>query len=372
MRAKNEESEISLLNWAVEWLQARLPRNWPVELTDAQGPGEIEYTDARLLIQSPGGFNASIALEARRSLTPREAENLLPRLARILHSMTGNAPVLIVAPWLSARTRDLLTERGINYIDQTGNALVRLENPAVYIETSGSSRNPVPRVRGKVQLRGPKAGRLIRTLIDVRPPYTVKDLAAATRLVPGYISQLLEALNEEALIDRAPRGPVEAVDVAGLLRRWATAYDVFKSNRLSTYIAPAGTEGLLAWLADDPRISEQLVITGSFAASRLAPIASPAMLLAYTSTPGRLASELELLPAEEGANVGLLSPFDPVVQARTRREDGLRFAAPSQVAVDCLTGNGRMPAEGEALLEWMLRGEDKWRARDLERAEPHE
>jgi hypothetical protein len=38
--------------------------------------------------------------------------------------MTGNAPVLIVAPWLSARTRELLAERGINYIDQTGNALV--------------------------------------------------------------------------------------------------------------------------------------------------------------------------------------------------------------------------------------------------------
>jgi hypothetical protein len=65
-----------------------------------------------------------------------------------------------------------------------------------------------------------------------------------------------------------------------------------------------------------------MVITGSFAASRLAPVASPAMLLAYASTPGRLASELELLPA-----------------------------APLQVAVDCLTGNGRMPAEGEALLE---------------------
>lgn len=187
--------------------------------------------------------------------------------------------------------------------------------------------------------------------------------------MPGYVSQLLETLNEEALIDRAPRGPVEAVDIAGLLRRWAASYDVFKSNRLATYIAPAGTEGLPAWLADDPGIGEQLAITGSFAACRLAPVASPAMLLAYTREPARLASELELLPTDEGANVGLLSPFDPVVWARTRREDGLRFAAPSQVAVDCLTGNGRMPAEGEALLEWMPRSEDKWRARDLESAE---
>lgn len=49
----------------------------------------------------------------------------------------------------------------------------------------------------------------------------------------------------------------------------------------------------------------------------------------------------------------ILKPFDPVVFDLTQTEGNLRYAAPSQVAVDCLAGNGRMPAEGEALLEWM-------------------
>jgi hypothetical protein len=62
----------------------------------------------------------------------------------------------------------------------------------------------------------------------------------------------------------------------------------------------------------------------------------------------------------------LLRPFDPVVFARTRIEDGLRFAAPSQVVVDCLTGTGRMPAEGEAVLDWMLAEEPAWRVRSLQ------
>jgi hypothetical protein len=61
----------------------------------------------------------------------------------------------------------------------------------------------------------------------------------------------------------------------------------------------------------------------------------------------------------------LLRPFDPIVFARTRIEDGLRYAAPSQVAVDCLTGNGRMPAEGEALLRWMQANEPAWRLGSL-------
>jgi len=35
------------------------------------------------------------------------------------------------------------------------------------------------------------------------------------------------------------------------------------------------------------------------------------------------------------------------------------------MAKDCMTGNGRMPAEGEALLSWMAHHEDDWRATSL-------
>jgi hypothetical protein len=365
MSANSLKSELSLLQWAVTWLTERLPQGWNVQL-QTEGSDDIEPTDGRISLQAAGGFHASIAVEARRSLTPREAENLLPRLAQVLHSMTGNAPVLVVVPWLSGRTQELLAERGINYVDQTGNALVKLDNPAVYISTSGSSRNPAPGKRGKARLRGPKAGRLLRTLVDVRPPYTVKELGAATGLALGYVSRLIDVLDEDALIERMPRGPVVAVDVPNLLRRWATSYDVFRANKVFTSIAASGWGEVLGQMADDRRIGSQAAVTGSVAATRLAPVATPAMLLAYTAEPERLARELDLLPADEGANVAFLQPFDPVVWVRSRDEAGLRFVAPSQVAVDCLTGNGRMPAEGEAVLEWMAANEEQWRLNGLE------
>jgi hypothetical protein len=90
------------------------------------------------------------------------------------------------------------------------------------------------------------------------------------------------------------------------------------------------------------------------------------MVLAYCDSPAEVAAGLGLLDADEGANVILLQPFDSVAWERGSREKGLRFAAPSQVAVDCLTGNGRMPAEGEALLKWMPANEPKWRAVSLQ------
>ncbi|MGD0454316.1 MAG: helix-turn-helix domain-containing protein [Solirubrobacteraceae bacterium] len=279
-----------------------------------------------------------------------------------------DVPVLVVAPWLSLRTRQILEAERINFIDLTGNALLRLDDPAVYISSSGATRNPEPTPRGRARVRGPKAARLIRILADVRPPYGVREIASAARLTPGYVSRLLETLDREALIERAHRGGVGAVDVPALLRWWAGSYDVFRSNRAMTFLAPDGAPRAAAQLATSEQRT-QLAVTGSFAAGRIAPIAAPALLLVYCDDTAALSETLGLLPADVGGNVALLRPFDPVVWERVSEDGGLRYAAPSQVVVDCLTGTGRMPAEGEALLAWMAGNESSWRYASLTKLE---
>jgi hypothetical protein len=49
----------------------------------------------------------------------------------------------------------------------------------------------------------------------------------------------------------------------------------------------------------------------------------------------------------------------------TTEDAGVTYVAPSQVVVDCLTGTGRMPAEGEALMSWMTENESSWRYASL-------
>ena len=68
----------------------------------------------------------------------------------------------------------------------------------------------------------------------------------------------------------------------------------------------------------------------------------------------------------------LLRPFDDVVWERTTVEDEIPYVSPSQVAVDCLTGNGRMPSEGEAVLTWMVENEAQWRMRSVKDVAPAE
>lgn len=361
LKTKTQETERSLVNQAVAWLEGGLPRGWTVEATPDR---DLPPEDGKITLRGPNGTITAIAVEEKQSISPRGVLDLLPRV-QTARRMGAHLPLLVVAPWISKRTQELLAQQDLNYIDLTGNALLRIDNPPFYLQTAGSARNPAPKERGRAQLRGAKAARLIRLLVDVRPPYGVGGLAEATGLAPGYVSRLLETLYREALIERAPRGPVESVDLAGLMRRWASSYDVFETNGAKAFIAPSGVDELLTTLSESIALGSRLAITGSIAASRLAPVTAPAMLLAYCDSPGEVAGALGLLSADEGANVVFLEPFDPVVWERTSSERGLRFAAPSQVAVDCLTGNGRMPAEGGALLEWMLANEPAWRAKSL-------
>lgn len=360
------ETETKLLDQAITWLQERLPPNWSIE-----GPeGGVDYAgsplDVRLSLKGPNGTITTVAVEERDSITPRTVLSLLSPRIQTARNMGAHLPLVVIAPWLSKRTQELLAEQGLSYIDLTGNALLRVDNPPFYLQTVGAERNPAPKERGQAQLRGAKATRLIRLLMDVRPPYDLGELAETTNLAPGYVSRLLDTLNREALIERAPRGPVEAVDLAGLARRWASSYDVFRSNAALSLISPSGPKALMEEVANSNPSEPRMVISGSFAAAAMmAPIAAPALLLAYCERPQELAEERGLLRSEEGANVVLLSPFDPVVWKRTELHNRLTYAAPSQVVVDCLTGNGRMPAEGEALLDWMVKHEPSWRVENL-------
>jgi hypothetical protein len=177
---------------------------------------------------------------------------------------------------------------------------------------------------------------------------------------PGWVSQILGSLDDQALIDRTGRGVVTDLDPTALITRWALSYDVLKSNAHRTYIARNGTRRALQALPDVAGRVRWLV-TGSFVAYRVAPVAASAMLMVYTDDVKGLADALGLLPADSGADTVLLSPNDECVWDRPFEAEDIPAVGLSHAAVDCLTGNGRMPSEGVALLEWMSEHEDVWR-----------
>jgi hypothetical protein len=272
---------------------------------------------------------------------------------------TADNPVLIAAPYLSPRTQERLRDAGFSYADLTGNIRLELTEPGLFIDTTGARENPDPSPRDRKSLKGAKAGRLIRALCDFRPPVGLRELAKRAGVDPGYASRVVELLDREALVTRRPRGPITAVDWRGLLTRWAQEYSPFRRQGASMYLAARGVPPLIDKLKQS---KTPYAVTGSWAAAEVAPVAPPRLLQVYVERPREVEKTYGLRPAEVGANVALLTPFDQVVFERTSMKNGVTIAAISQVAADLLTSPGRGPNEAEALMQWMQENEDAWRA----------
>ncbi len=102
--------ETNLFDAAVLELRKLLPEAWTVEPANrcvAQG-GERRTLDGAIDVRAPDGTNTTFAVEVGRSFAPRDIERLLGRLSRVLRGIADNVPVLVVAPWLSPRTEELL------------------------------------------------------------------------------------------------------------------------------------------------------------------------------------------------------------------------------------------------------------------------
>jgi hypothetical protein len=341
-------NEATLIQEASRVLEARLPAGWRQRLK-ALDSSRADGPDAILEVVGPDGSKARLAVEAKARLVPRAVADIKAQLDRY-----SSTPGLVVATFLTPSTRERLRAASLNYLDLTGNLRLVLSQPGLYVETQGAAEDPSPADEPGRSLRGPKAGRIARALCDFPPPLPISNLAVKAKVDISYASRVVEWLAREALLERRPRGPVQTIDRAALIRRWAQDYAVLTSNDSRTYLDPRGLDNLLHRLAQGA-IRGRYALTGSLAANRLAPVAPARLAMLYVDDPGSAASALKLRPTEAGTNVMLLVPFDDVVFERTWKDRGLVLVAPSQAAVDLLTSPGRAPSEGEAVLNALAR-----------------
>jgi hypothetical protein len=352
------EREADVLRRTLALVAKRLPPGWSTHV--AQKGMSDRLVDAVIELVGPDDTRAMFVVEAKRSVVTRDLPALLEQL-RSYESHAGQRPVpLLAARYIGSSARAWLEERGVSYVDATGNMHILLERPALFLHDRGADRDPwrgPGRPRGT--LHGPPAARVVRALVDFVPPMTVPELVRRSAASTGATYRVVEFLEREALVDRDPRGPITNVAWRRLLERWSQDYGFQRSNTVGAYLYPRGLPALLDGLRDSSGL--RYVLTGSFAAHRLAPYAPARLAMIHVDDPEQAAEQLKLRAVDSGANVLLAAGDYDVVFDRVIEDDSLNYAAPSQTAVDLLTGPGRGPAEGQALLDWMEKHEPAWR-----------
>ena len=206
-----------------EMIRLRLPTGWRVTSGRPASPG----ADSLLEIGAADESSSTLVVEDTRSLDPRD----VPQAVLRLEQRARGRPLLFVAPFLSARTRDLLRDAGAGYVDSTGNIRLVLARPGLFIEARGSDKDPGSEPRPLRSLKGGTAGRVVRALCDLDPPYGVRDLAEKASISLGSVARVVGLLDREALVERDEAGRIEGVRRPELIRRWTQDYGLQSNQR---------------------------------------------------------------------------------------------------------------------------------------------
>lgn len=370
MRETPPANERQLLESLERLLIGHLPSDWVVGVEREPRVASADAwfrPDGWLTVSPPASLPATFLIEAKLALHPRDAYSLTRLLAAWPPARTtaGSRPwspvpgaLLVISRFLTPRTRDILRSMGISYADATGNLRLESRDPALFIELTGAPTNPWVDDRPLRSLKGPGTARVVRALLDYRPPYTLRDLAQAADLPLATASRVVSYLAEEAFVSRDGRGPIVDVAWQKLLRQWAAEHSLLGTNQVEFFLEPRGPRALMKRLRD---IDIEYAVTGSLAAEQKVSYAPAALASVYVRDIRRAADALGVRPAPSGGNVLLISPSSDVALERTWTDGLTTYAALSQVAADLLSSPGRSPSEAEALIGWMEVNEDAWR-----------
>jgi hypothetical protein len=349
-------SELEVLRRALDGLRGDLPKSWLWRMT--QPKRADTGFDAVVALAAPDGRRVELLVQVKRLIRSRDLSALVDQIRSRAAEVPGGVP-LLVARYLSPPLRERLEREGIAYADVTGNRRLALESPALFIRNVGETSDPwrgPGRPRGT--LTGTPAARVVRFLTDFAPPYTVPQVTKGSGASTGATYRVIAFLEEEGLIKRERGGLISDVRWRLLLERWSRDYQ-FQANPTEPLLFPRGLELLVETLREAGDL--EYVLTGALAARRLASHAVPRLAMLYVNDMEETVERLGLRRVDTGANVLVARDRAGVGFLRAQLQDGLRVAAPSQVAVDLLTGPGRSPSEGEALLDWMEAHEREWR-----------
>ena len=280
----------------------------------------------------------------------------------------------LICPFLSPESQRYCQENNIDFIDLSGNILLRVPGK-ILIERLGR-----PNIYKEPQLfRNPfsgKSSRVPRVLLQLpKRIWTVTDIEKelikeserqnkkkAFRLSVSSISKTIQSLEEEILVRRDGRQIVVS-EPRQLLFRWAEKYqEWYKKQRFNSWTIknPFGFDIVSSIIGLKSRFpSLDYILTGTAAANLIAPFTNVNRIDIFVQ---RNELDQELKSRNNELKVGpdfLFSyPYDDGVAMYAQEIKGLTVASPIQIYLDCYARGGRDAKQADYLFENVI--EKEW------------
>jgi len=333
-------------------IQALLPETDLVTIEQYRTEQQAQ-ADMAINLKTKSGKKYELWVEAKSQGLPRNIRLAISQL----NSYTKNRKNiygLIVAPWLSEESRRICTEAGLNYLDLSGNYLLKL--PDIYIKSDGKP-NQYPSTRPLKSVFSPKSTRLLRVLLNYpKKPWYVKDLAKASNLSIGQVSNLKKELLNYDYLAETEEGKLRLKSPEQLLLKWADKYTYTKNETVSFYSleSTGAIEKIIAEKASKQKIDYAFTLTSGSA--RVAPFLRSDRVFAYVNSDlEQFANECGFKKVDTGANVILMKPYDQGVFYFKQEIDNTFIVSNVQLYLDLNSYKERGQEAAEFILKERLR-----------------
>lgn len=311
----------------------------------------------------PAGSGADLVLstaDARFLLNIRGSDHLgglASAAERLASKRDDTAHPLLVVPYMGPSARAWAAERGLAWVDLSGNAAIHA--PGFHVHVQGQPNRYASPGRPSHAFT-PRYARVPRLLLtDPARWWRQHELATEANLPAGTVSKVVRRLDEDDLIHRDDAGALRARDPSVLLDAWAQ-HARFEEHEIRRFHA-VGRSGVdvLKRLADlFSKTDLTWAATGLAAAWQYTAFADFRLTTLYVDRLPRDLEALGLREVERGANVWLVVPRDAGVFVG-RQTLGCWCAHPVQVYLDLLGHPERAKEAAEDLRSKRLTWDDR-------------
>jgi len=317
----------------------------PVSHGDRRIDAEIEF--------STGDRSYVLLVEVKKSVYPRDAQQVLWQLGRYVASVGGSDRRKHVVPLLAAESispgaKDLLKSENCGFFDAGGSLFIPARGAYVYIE-----RPPPKTLQKSIRglFRGKRSQVLHALLIRHDEWFGVKELAEFAEVSSATASETLSALERFDWLTVKGQGPSKErrlSDPGALLDEWQK--QTLAAPRRQTYrrfyVPASEPDAIVRRLADIcERLGLDYALTEQSAAQIYAPfltsVSRVTCRLAFGRRVNELYAEMEARPVNEGANLDVIETRSHGEFLFRERVGPFWLASPVQVYLDLLHSGGR-------------------------------
>ncbi len=308
-----------------------------------------------IIMANYAGKPFTFVIEVKSNGQPRVMHNAALRLKHYVDSSNSDFVPVVMAPYLSARAREVCRREGVGYADFLGN--VHVAAGTIFIDRQVAER-PEPERRALRSLFKPKSARILRMLLrDPERSWRVAELAEEAKVSIGHVSTVGSALRSRGWANMGNAG-LTLTDPDDLLESWADSYEPPNGEEIRRYSHLQG-KVLIERLRSLAMNGGRAVLASYSAADWLVPYVRQQTTYFYADEAGfnALASGLDLAPAAKGANVVVRIPDeDGVIDDAVEVSSGIFATSSVQTYLDLMNAGerGREGAQHlrDKLLQW--------------------